>query len=173
MGGRERGGGSRYGTRYQVRLRGGREQTRVAMCSGPWTTLWIFLLCSPLRFSFGCMQDPFTISYLLISESNTRIGKYAMKKFRIDGRLWNKLFLITIHYFSLVKAKMKALRVCKLRKKCLTSIDQCALVLSKHLNFFVSIGAFMIVNCGMKKKFISKCAINFNAHIKIFCLVVN
>ncbi len=31
--------------------------------------------------------------------------------------------------FSLVKAAMNAQRVCKLRKNCLTGIDQCAMVL--------------------------------------------
>jgi hypothetical protein len=46
---------------------------------------------------------------------------------------------------------MKAPRVCKLRKNCLTGVDQCAMVLSKRLNFFILMGAFMIVNCTMKK----------------------
>jgi hypothetical protein len=44
----------------------------------------------------------------------------------------NKLFLIVIHRFSFVKATMNALRVCKLRKNCLTGIDQCAMVLKTH-----------------------------------------
>jgi hypothetical protein len=49
----------------------------------------------------------------------------AMKKFWIIGQWQNKLFLIVISCFSLVKAAMNALRVCKLRKNCLTGIDQC------------------------------------------------
>jgi hypothetical protein len=40
-----------------------------------------------------------------------------------------KHFLIVIIPFSLVKAAMNAPSVCKLRKKCLTVIDQCAMVL--------------------------------------------
>jgi hypothetical protein len=46
---------------------------------------------------------------------------------------------------------MKAPCICKLRKNCHSGIYQCAMVLSKHFNFFILIGAFMIVNCGMKK----------------------
>jgi hypothetical protein len=38
-----------------------------------------------------------------------------MKKFAINGQLRNKLFLIVIHRFSLVKAAMNAPRICKLR----------------------------------------------------------
>jgi hypothetical protein len=67
----------------------------------------------------------------------TEIGKYAMKKFVVNGQWRNKLFLIVIHCFSLVKAVMNAQRVCKLRKNCLAGIDQCTMVLSKRLNFFV------------------------------------
>ncbi len=48
----------------------------------------------------------------------------------------NFIFIVT-HPYSLVKATMNAPHVCKLRKKCLTGIDQCAMVLSKHLNFVV------------------------------------
>jgi hypothetical protein len=46
----------------------------------------------------------------------TKIDKCAIKKFGINGQLQNKLFLIVIHHFSLVKAAMKALHICKLRK---------------------------------------------------------
>jgi hypothetical protein len=52
-----------------------------------------------------------------------------MKKFIINGQWRNKLFLIVINPFTLVKAAMNAPRVCKLRKNCLTFIDQCAMVL--------------------------------------------
>jgi hypothetical protein len=45
----------------------------------------------------------------------TRLDKCAMKKFDINDHLRNKLFLIVIHRFSLVKAAMNALRICKLR----------------------------------------------------------
>jgi hypothetical protein len=39
--------------------------------------------------------------------------KYAIKKFGINGRL-QKLFLIVIHCFSLLKAMINALHICKL-----------------------------------------------------------
>jgi hypothetical protein len=45
----------------------------------------------------------------------TRLDKCAMKKFSINGHLRKKLFLIVIHRFSLVKAAMNALCVCKMR----------------------------------------------------------
>jgi hypothetical protein len=38
-----------------------------------------------------------------------------MTKFGINGQLRNKLFLIVIHRFSVVKAAMNALRICKMR----------------------------------------------------------
>jgi hypothetical protein len=38
-----------------------------------------------------------------------------MKKYGINGQLRNKLFLIVIHQFSLVKAAMNDPRICKLR----------------------------------------------------------
>ncbi len=38
-----------------------------------------------------------------------------MKKYGIIGQLRNKLFMITIHLFSLVKAAMSAPCICKLR----------------------------------------------------------
>jgi hypothetical protein len=44
----------------------------------------------------------------------TRLDKCAMKKFGINGQLRNKLFLIVIHRFSLVKAAMNAVRICKM-----------------------------------------------------------
>jgi hypothetical protein len=37
-----------------------------------------------------------------------------MKKFVINGQLRNKLFLIVIHRFSLARAAMNALRICKM-----------------------------------------------------------
>jgi hypothetical protein len=45
----------------------------------------------------------------------TRIHKFAMKKFSINGQIENKLFFIVIYRFSLVKATMNAAHVCKLR----------------------------------------------------------
>jgi hypothetical protein len=59
----------------------------------------------------------------------TRTEKYATKKFIINCQWRNKLFLNVVNRFSLVKAAMNALRVCKLRKNCLTVIDQCEMVL--------------------------------------------
>jgi hypothetical protein len=55
----------------------------------------------------------------------TRIHKCAMRKFGINGQTRNKLFLIVISRFSLVKAAMNA-----------ASIYNCAKVLTKRLNFF-------------------------------------
>jgi hypothetical protein len=46
---------------------------------------------------------------------HTRIDRCAMKKFGNNGKLWNKLFLIVIHRFSLVKVAMMAPRICKMR----------------------------------------------------------
>jgi hypothetical protein len=46
---------------------------------------------------------------------HTRIYKCEMKKFGINCQLRNKLFLIVIHRFSLVRAAMNALRICKMR----------------------------------------------------------
>jgi hypothetical protein len=57
--------------------------------------------------------------------------KCAMKKFGINGQLRNKLFLMVIHPFSLVKAAMISARVCKLSKNCHTCIDQCKMVFKK------------------------------------------
>ncbi len=45
----------------------------------------------------------------------TRIYKCAMKEFGINGQWRNKLFLIVIHRFSLVRAAMNALCICKMR----------------------------------------------------------
>jgi hypothetical protein len=47
--------------------------------------------------------------------NRTRIHKCAMKKFGINGQLRNKLFLIVIYHFSLVKAAMNAARIFKFR----------------------------------------------------------
>jgi hypothetical protein len=46
---------------------------------------------------------------------HTRLEKCAMKKFSINGQLQNKLCLIRHPSFSLVKAAMNALRICKMR----------------------------------------------------------
>jgi hypothetical protein len=45
---------------------------------------------------------------------HTRIYKCAVKKVGINGQLRNKLFLIVIHRFSLVRAPMNVLRICKM-----------------------------------------------------------
>jgi hypothetical protein len=44
----------------------------------------------------------------------TMIEKCAMKKFGFNGQLWNKLLLIVIHRFSLVKAAVNAPHICKM-----------------------------------------------------------
>jgi hypothetical protein len=44
----------------------------------------------------------------------TRLDKYAMKKFGINGQLRKKLFWIVIHRFSFVKAAINALNICKM-----------------------------------------------------------
>jgi hypothetical protein len=55
--------------------------------------------------------------FVLVSEKlhRTRIHKCAMKKFGINGQMGNKLFLIVIYCFSLVKTAMNVARVYKLR----------------------------------------------------------
>jgi hypothetical protein len=59
----------------------------------------------------------------------TRLDKCAMKKFGVYGQLRNKLFLIVIHRFSLVKAAML-----------LCIIGKCAMVLAKRPQFFFLYG---------------------------------
>ena len=76
----------------------------------------------------------------------TRIEKYATKKFIINGQWRNKLFLIVINRFSLVKAAMNALRVCKLRKNCLAVIEQCAMVLKNPQFLHFSVNIFQVRN---------------------------
>jgi hypothetical protein len=58
-----------------------------------------------------------------------------MKKFAINSQLRNKLFLIVIHRFSLARAAMNALRICKMRNG----------VSKKALNFFF----FQLPKCAM------------------------
>jgi hypothetical protein len=77
-----------------------------------------------------CKKTHTALTSPLVSH-RTRIGKYAMKKLCINGQWRNKLILIVISGFSLVNAAMNAPRVCKLRKNCVTGIDQFAMVLSK------------------------------------------
>jgi hypothetical protein len=51
-----------------------------------------------------------------------------MKKFGTNGQLRNKLFLIVIHRFSIVKVVMNAPRIFK-----------SAIVLTKRLNFLIQV----------------------------------
>jgi hypothetical protein len=76
----------------------------------------------------------------------TRIEKYATKKFIINGQWRNKLFLIVINRFSLVKAAMNAPCVCKLSKNCLTVIDQCAIMLKTPQFLHFSIHILLVLN---------------------------
>jgi hypothetical protein len=55
-------------------------------------------------------------------------------------------FLNTINRFSLVKAAMNAPPVCKLRKNCLTVIDQCAKVLKTPQFLHFSRNIFQVRN---------------------------
>jgi hypothetical protein len=57
------------------------------------------------------------------------LHRTRIEKFIINGQWRNKLFLIVINRFSLVKAAKNAPSVCKLHKNCLSGIDQCAMVL--------------------------------------------
>jgi hypothetical protein len=75
-----------------------------------------------------------------------RIEKYATKQFIIDGQWRNKLFLIVINRFPLVKAVMNDPRICKLRKNCLTVIDQYAMVLKTPQFLHFSINMFQVRN---------------------------
>ncbi len=76
----------------------------------------------------------------------TRIEKYDTKKFIINYQWWNKLFLIVINRFSLVKAAMNAPFVCELRKNCLTVIEQCAMVLKNPQFLHFSVNIFQVRN---------------------------
>jgi hypothetical protein len=58
----------------------------------------------------------------------TRIDKCAMKKFVTNGQLRNKLFLIVIHRFSLVKVVINAPRIFKMRDG-----------VNKRLNFLIQV----------------------------------
>jgi hypothetical protein len=60
-----------------------------------------------------------------------------MKKNGINCQLGNKLFLIVIFHFSLVKAPMNAPHLCKLRNDCLTGIGHDEMVFEKRLHFFI------------------------------------
>jgi hypothetical protein len=66
-----------------------------------------------------------------------RIGKCAMKKISINCQLRNKLFLLVIFNFPILKAVMNAPHRCKFRKDYLTDINHGAMVLTKRLHFFV------------------------------------
>jgi hypothetical protein len=60
------------------------------------------------------------------------------EKFGINCKLRNKLLLIVIFHFLLVKATMNVLHLCKLRKDCFTGNGHGAVVLKKLLYFFIS-----------------------------------
>jgi hypothetical protein len=82
----------------------------------------IFLIKRTVLYNFRTFFMMFLFFFLLlifvlVSEKlhRTRIHKCAMKKFGINGQMGNKLFLIFIYCFSLVKTAMNAARVCKLR----------------------------------------------------------
>jgi hypothetical protein len=60
-----------------------------------------------------------------------------MKKFGINCQLQNKLVLIVIFHFSLIKAAMNASHLYKLHKDCLTGVGHGAMVLTKRLHFFI------------------------------------
>ncbi len=59
------------------------------------------------------------------------------EKIGINCQLRNKLFLIVIHRFSLVKAAMNAPRLYKLGKDCLTGTGHGAMVFTKRLNSLI------------------------------------
>jgi hypothetical protein len=59
------------------------------------------------------------------------------EKIGINCQLRNKLFLIVIHHFSLVKAAMNAPRLCKVCKDCLAGSCNGAMEFTKRLNFFI------------------------------------
>jgi hypothetical protein len=65
-----------------------------------------------------------------------------MKKFGITYQLVSLAncginFFFVIFHFSLVKATMKALHLCKLRKDCLAGIGHGKMALTKRLHFFI------------------------------------
>jgi hypothetical protein len=59
------------------------------------------------------------------------------EKFGVNCQFRVKLFLIFIFHFLLVKARINALHLCKLRKDCLTGSGHGAIVLKKCRYFFI------------------------------------
>jgi hypothetical protein len=60
-----------------------------------------------------------------------------MKKIGHQLRIGEQNFFISIFNFSLVKAAMNALHLCKLRKDCHTGIGHGAMLLTKCAHFFI------------------------------------
>jgi hypothetical protein len=59
------------------------------------------------------------------------------EKIGINCQFQEKLFIIFIFHFELVKARMNALHFCKLRKDCLSGSGHGTIVLTKCLYFFI------------------------------------
>jgi hypothetical protein len=66
---------------------------------------------------------------------HTRIYKCDMKKIIYNGQTRNEHFLIVIYHSSLVKAAVNGLRICKLRRDCLTGIGHGATVFVAPLEY--------------------------------------
>jgi hypothetical protein len=65
------------------------------------------------------------------------MNKCAMKEFGINCQLWNKLFLVVVFHFPLVKAAMNALPFSKSLKDYLIGIGHGTMVLTKRFHFFI------------------------------------
>jgi hypothetical protein len=58
-----------------------------------------------------------------------------MKKFGFNGQMRNEPFLIVIYHYSLVKAAVNGLHICKLRRDCLTGTGHGATVFVALLEY--------------------------------------
>jgi hypothetical protein len=101
----------------------------------------------------------------------TRIGKYAEKKFGINGQCGINFFFIVIDRFSLVKAAMNAPRVCTLGKNCLPDIDKCAYTVSWWIRILYCIEEVPQVHFSIQFKFpldfFNWCQLEFKLRIDV------
>jgi hypothetical protein len=67
-----------------------------------------------------------------------------MKKIIYNGQMRNEHFLIIIYHSSLVKAAVNGLRICKLRRDCLTSTGHGATVFVAPLEYATTSHQFFI-----------------------------
>ncbi len=82
----------------------------------------------------------------------TRLHECAMKKFSINGQLRNELFFIDILRFSLAKAAMNALRICKMRNGVSKTPSFLLFSTAQVRNDYSPQLSKMLYNCKLKNK---------------------